>query len=85
VLELGSSLVQKKAMRNPRSMMRALRMKRITRTKNTSADRMRTRSSQSDFSSAVMSSLEVPMKKLSVSCAVDVDWRVAVDASAFSG
>jgi hypothetical protein len=56
-------------------------MKRTTRKKKTSAEIISTRSSQSDFSSAVTSCLDVPMRLLSVSWVDDVERRDAVDAS----
>ena len=43
---------------------------------------MSIRSSQSDFSSAVMRCLEVVMSESRTSCVVDVDFRFAVDDSA---
>lgn len=49
--------------------------------KKTTAEMMRRRSSQSDFSRAVMSCLDVPMTAVSVSCVEEVDLRLAVEAS----
>lgn len=47
--------------------------------KKPKAERMRRRSSQSAFSRAVMSCLEVLMRLLSMSCVVEADCIVAVD------
>ena len=57
-------------------------MKSTTRTKKMRPAKMSMRSSQSDFSSAVMRCLEVVMSESRTSCVVDVDFRFAVDDSA---
>lgn len=67
-LKLGRNLVHQNAIRMLRSRIRCLRMKRTTRRKKTKAEMRRTRSSQSDFSRAVMRCFEVDMTALSVSC-----------------
>lgn len=61
--------------------MRCWRMNRTTRRKKTNADMMSIRSSQSVFSRALTSFLEVPIKSVSLSCADDVAFREALDAS----
>jgi hypothetical protein len=53
--------------------------------KNMNAERIRIRSSQSDFSRAVISCLEVSMNELRVSCVCDVARNVAVDSSKADG
>lgn len=60
-LKSGRNRVHQKTRRSPRSRMRCLRMNRMTRMKNMNAEIISTRSSQSDFSRAVMSCLDVPM------------------------
>ena len=78
----GMNLVHQNAIRRLRSTSRCLRMNRTTSTKNASAAAMSSRSSQSDFSSAVMSCFEVPMSMLSTSCILEADLSAAVDDSA---
>lgn len=58
------NLVHQSAIRSPRSINRCLRIKRTTRMKKRKADKMIIRSSQSAFSRAVMSCLEVSMREL---------------------
>ena len=62
VEEEGMKRVHQNAMRRLLSTRRCLRMKRTTRMKNSSAARISMRSSQSDFSSAVMRCFEVTIK-----------------------
>ena len=81
-LKSGTNRVHHSAMRSPRSTSRCLRMKSTTRTKKMRPAKMSIRSSQSDFSSAVMRCLEVVMSESRTSCVVDVDFRFAVDDSA---
>ena len=79
--EEGMNRVHQKAMRRLRSTRRCFKMNRTTRMKNRSAARMSMRSSQSDFSSAVMRCFEVDISDESTSCVVDVDLRAAVEDS----
>lgn len=78
---VGKNLVHHSAMRKPRSTKRCLRMNRTTKKKKQTAEIMSKRSSQSDFSRAVISCFEVPITASSVSCVAEVDRRVAVDES----
>jgi hypothetical protein len=80
-LKLGTNRVHQNASRMPRSTIRCLRMKSTTSTKKQKPERMRMRSSQSLFSSAVTSCFEVDMTLLSVSCWSEVERRVEVDSS----
>lgn len=77
----GKKRVQKKAIRILRSMSRCLRINRTMRMKKNRAAKMSIRSSQSDFSRAVMRCFEVTMRLSRTSCVVEVDFREAVDAS----
>ena len=77
----GKNLVHQKAILSPRSMIRCFKMNNTTRRKKTNPEMMRIRSSQSDFSSAVMSCLEVDVTLLRTSCWRDVERRVAVEES----
>lgn len=77
----GTKRVHHNATRRPRSTMRCLRMNSTTRTKKASAARITRRSSQSDFSSAVMRCLDVDMSEESTSCVVEVDFNEAVEDS----
>lgn len=80
-LKSGRNRVHQNATRRLRSMIRCLVMKRTTKMKNMNADIINIRSSQSDFSSAVMRCFDVPMRLARVSCVDDVERRDAVDAS----
>lgn len=80
-LKSGRNIVHQKAILNPRSMIRCFRMNNTTRRKKTNPEIIRIRSSQSDFSSAVMSCLEVDVTLLRTSCWRDVERRVAVEES----
>ena len=80
-LKSGKNLVHQKAILNPRSMIRCFRINKTTRRKKTNPEMIRIRSSQSDFSRAVMSCLEVNMTLLRTSCWRDVERRVAVEES----
>jgi hypothetical protein len=82
-LKSGRNRVHHRATRKLRSRIRCLTMKRTTRMKNVNAENISTRSNQSDFSNAVISCLDVPMRPVSVSCVVDVERRVAVDEPKF--
>lgn len=74
----GRNRVHQKAILRPRSSIRCLRMKRTTRMKKVRAASTRSRSSQSAFSRAVISCLEVCVAAVSMSCWVPVERRVAV-------
>ena len=80
-LKSGKNLVHQKATLSPRSRTRCFKMNNTTRRKKTNPEMIRTRSSQSDFSSAVTSCLEVSMTLLRTSCWRDVERRVAVEES----
>lgn len=80
-LKSGRNRVHHNATRRLRSRIRCLTIKRTTRIKNAKAENINTRSSQSDFSNAVISCFDVPMMPVSVSCVVDVERRVAVEES----
>ena len=67
-LKSGKNLVHQNAILNPRSIIRCFKINNTTRRKKTNPEMIRIRSSQSDFSSAVMSCLEVDMTLLRVSC-----------------
>ena len=81
----GKKRVHQNAMRSPRSTIRCFRMKRTTRTKNVRVAKIRIRSNQSAFSSAVTSCFEVPSSPVSTSWVVDVALSEAVDASGQEG
>lgn len=66
-LKSGMKRVHQNATRKPRSRIRCFRMKRTTRKKKRRAEKIRMRSSQSDFSRAVISCLDVPIRFVSVS------------------
>lgn len=78
---VGMNLVQKNAILSPRSTMRCLRMNATTRKKNAREARINTLSSQSDFSRAVTSVLDVERRLVSVSCWVEVLRSVFVESS----
>jgi hypothetical protein len=80
-LKSGTKRVHQKAMRIPRSKIRCFKMKSTTRRKKSSAEKMSTRSSQSDFSSAVISCFDVSMTLVRVSWVFDADRRVAVESA----
>ena len=80
-LKLGINRVHQNAIRSPRSTTRCFRINRTTRIKKAKPERIRMRSSQSDFSSAVTRCLEVDITVFRVSCCRDVERRVAVDSS----
>ena len=80
-LKFGKNFVHQKAILSPRSTIRCFRMNNTTRRKKMNPEMIRIRSSQSDFSSAVMSCLEVCMTLLRVSCWRDVERMVAVEES----
>ena len=63
----GMKRVHQNAIRSPRSTIRCFRMKSTTRMKNMRPARMRRRSSQSDFSSAVMRCFDEVRKPSSTS------------------
>lgn len=67
-LKSGKNLVHQNAILIPRSMIRCFNINNTTRRKKTNPEMIRIRSSQSDFSSAVMSCLEVDMTLLRASC-----------------
>ena len=77
----GKNLVHQKAIVSPRSMIRCFKMNSTTRRKNMNPQMIRIRSSQSDFSSAVMSCLEVDMTLSRTSCWRDVERSIAVEES----
>ena len=77
----GINRVHQKAIRILRSTKRCLRINRTTRMKKTRAAMISNRSSQSDFSRAVMRCFEVVMRLSRTSCVVDADFREAVEAS----
>ena len=77
----GINRVHQKAIRILRSTKRCLRMNRTTRMKKTRAAMISNRSSQSDFSRAVMRCFEVVMRLSRTSCVEDADFREAVEAS----
>ena len=78
----GRNRVQKSATRTPLSTMRCLMMNSTTKTKNARPAKIKRRSIQSAFSSAVMSCFDVRVMVERTSCCVEVDFRVAVDFSA---
>lgn len=78
---VGRKRVHQNMMRKPRSTIRCFKMKRTTRMKKSSAARMSSRSSQSDFSSAVMRCFDVTMRLSSTSCVEEADFSEAVDCS----
>ena len=78
-LKFGKNRVHQKAILSPRSMIRCFKINNTTRRKKTNPEMIRIRSSQSDFSSAVISCLEVNMTLLRTSCWIDVERRVAVE------
>jgi len=80
-LKSGKNLVHQKAILSPRSMIRCFKINNTTRRKKMNPEMIRIRSSQSDFSSAVMSCLEVDITLLRASCWRDVERRVAVEES----
>ena len=80
--DAGRNRVQKSATRRPLSTIRCLMMNSTTRTKNVRPAKIKRRSIQSAFSSAVMSCLDVRVIVERTSCCVEVDFRVAVDFSA---
>ena len=67
-LKSGKNLVHQNAILSPRSMKRCFNINNTTRRKKTNPEMIRIRSSQSDFSSAVMSCLEVDITLLRASC-----------------
>jgi len=80
-LKSGKYFVHQNAILRPLSTIRCFRMKRITRTKKAKAERMSMRSSQSDFSSAVMICFEVDMTDERVSCCSDVERKDELEES----
>lgn len=80
-LKSGKNFVHQKAILSPRSTIRCFKMNNTTRRKKTNPEMIRIRSSQSDFSSAVMSCLEVDITLSRTSCWRDVERRVAVEES----
>lgn len=77
----GMNLVHQNAIRRLRSTSRCLRMNRTTKMKNRREARIRRRSSQSDFSKAVMRCFEVTIKPSKTSCVEEAERRFAVEAS----
>jgi hypothetical protein len=77
----GKNLVHQNAIRTPLSSTRCFTMNSTTRTKNVNAERMRTRSSQSVFSRAVMRCLEVVRREVRVEWVEVVERRVVVEVS----
>ena len=75
----GKKRVQKNAIRKLLSIRRCLRINSTTRTKKRRAAKMSMRSSQSDFSRAVMRCLEVTIRLSRTSCVEEVDLSAAVD------
>jgi len=80
-LKLGINLVHQNASRIPRSIILCFRMNRTTMMKKKKPERIRTRSSQSDFSKAVTSCFDVYITLLRVSCCEEVERRVVVESS----
>ena len=79
--KLGRKRVHQNAILRPLSTKRCLRMNITTRRKKKNAEMISSRSSQSDFSSAVTSCLDVLMRSVNLSCVEDVDFSEAVEAS----
>jgi len=77
----GTNRVHQNAILSPLSSIRCFSTNNTTSPKKTKAEMMSTRSSQSVCSSAVTSCFDVPMKRLRISCACEVDWRLAVEDS----
>jgi hypothetical protein len=77
----GINLVHQNTIFTPLSRTRCFTINSTTRTKNANAVRISTRSSQSVFSRAVTSCLEVPRMLVSVSWVEEVERRVAVEES----
>jgi hypothetical protein len=80
-LKLGINLVHQNARRMPRSTILCFRMNKTTMMKKRKLERIRTRSSQSDFSKAVTSCFDVCMTLLRISCCEEVERRVVVESS----
>jgi hypothetical protein len=80
-LKSGRNLVHQKAILKPLSTTRCLRINKTTKRKKRNPERMSILSSQSAFSSAVMSCFEVDMTEERVSCCKDVERRDAVEES----
>ena len=80
-LKSGRNLVHQKAILKPLSTIRCLRMNKTTKIKKKNPERISILSSQSAFSSAVISCFEVDMTEERVSCCKDVERREAVDDS----
>lgn len=80
-LKSGRKRVHQKAIRMPLSTTRCFRMKSTIRKKKATAARIKRRSSQSDFSRAVIRCLDVLRRVESVSCATVVERRLADDCS----
>lgn len=80
-LKSGIKRVHQNAMRRLRSMRRCLRMNSTVRMKKTSPARIRSLSSQSDFSSAVMRCFEVVMRPSRTSCVLEVERNDAEEVS----
>jgi hypothetical protein len=80
-LKSGRNLVHQKAILKPLSTIRCLRMNMTTNRKKQKPERMSILSSQSAFSSAVISCFEVVMTEERVSCCKDVERREAVEES----
>ena len=81
----GTNFVHQNAILSPLSSTRCFNTNKTTSPKKTRAEMMSTRSSQSVFSSAVTSCFEVPMRRLSVSCVCEADWRLVVEDSVDGG
>jgi len=77
----GTNLVHQNTILNPLSSIRCFSTNNTTRPKKIRAEMMSTRSSQSVCSSAVTSCFDVLMKRLSMSCACEADWRLVVEDS----
>ena len=78
----GRNRVHQNAILIPRLMTRCWRMNRTTRRKNMNADMMSMRSSQSAFSRALIRRFEVSITSVNRSCADEVAFKEALDASA---
>lgn len=81
LLKSGRNRVHQKAIRMPLSTTRCFRMRSTTRKKKATAAKIRRRSSQSDFSRAIMRCLDVLRRVERVSCAAVVERKLADDCS----
>lgn len=77
----GKNRVHQNTILIPRLMTRCWRMNRTTRRKNMNADMMSMRSSQSAFSRAFIRRFEVSITSVNRSCADEVAFKEALDAS----